>query len=134
MFGYSQYSSGVHEMDRWKEYGIEVKGMIEHIVDPERGPKVPYPWEENFPGILKMVNDHVFQITGVDPSAPRPEKKKPTPKKNPQQANAEEITSEDAGLFQSQESDNESQSELVTQEQPEQQEAVPTEELQQQPV
>lgn len=135
MLGYSQYSSGVREMDRWKEYGMEIKKMIEHIADPERGPKVPYPWEEEFPGLLKLVNDHVFQITGVDPSAPLPEKKKPAQKKNHQTSTKDEGEhSEDAGLFQTEDSQVDTQVDSVTQDQPVQQQEVVTTEEQQQSV
>lgn len=82
MVGYKEYQTGIREMDRWKDYSSHVKQMVEHLI--ECGPEVPYPWEIHFPGITKLINDHLFNITGVDPTAPRPPKKKKQAKNKPE--------------------------------------------------
>lgn len=44
---YKIHQSGIKEFDRWKEYPSVVKDMIEHVIDPERGPKVAFNWENS---------------------------------------------------------------------------------------
>ena len=61
---YKQHQSGIKEFDRWKEYPSEVKDMIAHIIDPARGPKVPYPWEEKHPGLIARIGEHIAAIAG----------------------------------------------------------------------
>ena len=56
---YKQHESGIKEFDRWKEYPSEIKAMIEHIVDPARGPKVPYNWDERLPGLKRRIDERL---------------------------------------------------------------------------
>lgn len=56
---YKQHESGIKEFDRWKEYPSEIKAMIEHIVDPARGPKVPYNWDERLPGLKRRIDERM---------------------------------------------------------------------------
>lgn len=44
---YKIHGSGIKEHDRWSEYPVKVKEMIEHILDPARGPKTPFPFEDD---------------------------------------------------------------------------------------
>ena len=60
---YKQHKSGVKEFDRWKEYPVEIKSMIDHILDEARGPKVPYPWEEKFPGLKDRISQRIKAMT-----------------------------------------------------------------------
>lgn len=59
---YKVHTSGVKEFDRWKEYPSEVKEMLAHVVDPARGPKVPYDWEGKFPNLLEKINSMIEKI------------------------------------------------------------------------
>lgn len=43
---YKVHGSGIKEFDRWSEYPSTVKEMVTHILDPERGPKVQFPFDE----------------------------------------------------------------------------------------
>lgn len=62
---YKVHQSGVKEFDRWKEYPAEVKEMIQHILDPQRGPKVAYPWEEKHAGLTDRIAERITAIAGV---------------------------------------------------------------------
>lgn len=61
---YKQHASGIKEFDRWKEYPIEIKNMIDHILDDDRGPKTAYPWEENHPGLEQRIQDQIKKMVG----------------------------------------------------------------------
>lgn len=61
---YKQHASGIKEFDRWKEYPIEIKNMINHILDDDRGPKTAYPWEENHPGLEQRIQDQIKKMVG----------------------------------------------------------------------
>lgn len=61
---YKLHLSGIKEFDRWKDYPTEIKKMIEHVLDPKRGPKVPYDWETNFPGLENRVNNLILEMVG----------------------------------------------------------------------
>lgn len=85
MVAYHQFPNGVREINRWKEYQSEVRAMIDHIVDPERGPKAPYPWDEKYPGLTEKINQRIMDMTGIDPNNPpaaaeKPERKPRRPK------------------------------------------------------
>lgn len=77
MVAYHQFPNGVREINRWKEYQSEVRAMIDHIVDPERGPKAPYPWDEKYPGLTEKINQRIMDMTGIDPNNPPPAAEKP---------------------------------------------------------
>ena len=62
-FMYNVHKSGVIEIDKWREYPSTVKKIVDHIVDPERGPKSPYPWETEFPGLLNYIEETIKNIT-----------------------------------------------------------------------
>ena len=62
-FFYNIHKSGVIEIDKWREYPSTVKKIVDHIVDPERGPKSPYPWETEFPGLLNYIEEKIKNIT-----------------------------------------------------------------------
>lgn len=61
---YKQHASGIKEFDRWKEYPVEIKNMIDHILDDDRGPKTAYPWEENHPGLEQRIQDQIKKMVG----------------------------------------------------------------------
>lgn len=74
---YKIHTSGVKEFHRWKEYPTEIKDMIQHILDPQRGSKAPYPWDEKYPGLVEKINQHIKAIAELT-QAPKPD---PKPKK-----------------------------------------------------
>jgi len=61
---YKQHQSGIKEFDRWKEYPTEVKSMIEHILDPNRGSKTAYDWEKHFPGLEENIAEIIAAMVG----------------------------------------------------------------------
>lgn len=65
---YKVHTSGVKEFHRWKEYPIEIREMLDHVLDPARGPKADYPWEEKHPGLLAKIQSHIAAI--AENSAP----------------------------------------------------------------
>ena len=65
---YKQHQSGIKEFDRWKEYPSEVKDMIDHILDPKRGTKTPYNWEEKFPGLEDHIAGVIAAMVGKEES------------------------------------------------------------------
>lgn len=67
---YKIHGSGIKEHDRWSEYPVKVKEMIEHILDPERGPKVPFPFDD---GVVENVNELIRQIAAASASDDEPE-------------------------------------------------------------
>lgn len=76
---YKLHQSGVKEFDRWKDYPIEIKEMISHVLDPQRGPKKPYDWSA-YPGIEERVKQMIAEIVGTieeseEPQPPRSKKK-----------------------------------------------------------
>lgn len=76
---YKLHQSGVKEFDRWKDYPAEIKEMIEHVLDPQRGPKKPYDWSA-YPGIEERVKEMISEIVGPieeseEPQPPRSKKK-----------------------------------------------------------
>jgi hypothetical protein len=97
---YKVHASGIKEFDRWKEYPSEIKLMIEHILDPERGTKVDYPWEETHPGLVDRINKMIKDIVGEQPEQPvqprRKGKNKPENVDAVEETNNEELVSEDA--------------------------------------
>ena len=60
---YKVHQSGVKEFDRWKEYPTVVKEMVEHIIDDERGPRTPYPFEQD---TIDEINRLIAEIAGID--------------------------------------------------------------------
>lgn len=56
---YRVYENGIREFDRWKEYAVVIKDMVEHILDPQRGPKVPFAYPE---GVVATVDKRVEEI------------------------------------------------------------------------
>lgn len=61
---YKQHASGVKEFDRWKEYPLIIKDMINHILDENKGTKVAYPWEEKFPGLEEKIQERIKAMVG----------------------------------------------------------------------
>lgn len=59
---YKVHTSGVKEFHRWKDYPIEIKDMMDHVLDPARGPKAEYPWEEKHPGLVAKIQAHIAAI------------------------------------------------------------------------
>lgn len=59
---YKVHQSGIKEFDRWKEYPQTVKDMVKHIIDEERGPKVPFPFDEE---TVKEINDMIAAIASA---------------------------------------------------------------------
>ena len=92
---YKVHASGIKEFDRWKEYPSEIKQMIEHILDPERGTKTDYPWEETHPGLIDRINKMIKDIVGELPEQPVVQPKPRKGKKTPEVAVTEEIQSEE---------------------------------------
>lgn len=87
---YKQHASGIKEFDRWKEYPIEIKNMIDHILDDDRGPKTAYPWEENHPGLEQRIQDQIKKMVGeVEPTDKK--KKKEVPVTEEVQSVTEEV-------------------------------------------
>lgn len=78
---YKVHTTGVKEHHRWKEYPLEVKEMVEHILDPERGSKTPYPWDKKYPGLAERVNEHIKEIVQRDSVTKPPSKPVPAPPK-----------------------------------------------------
>lgn len=64
---YKIHTNGLKEFDRWKEYPSVIKEMIDHILDPELGPKTDYPWEDKFPGLVGRIDSLVSKIVGERP-------------------------------------------------------------------
>ena len=62
-FMYNVHATGVVEVDRWKEYPSLVRRFVSHITDPQRGPKYPYAWETEFPGLEDYVEELIKNIT-----------------------------------------------------------------------
>jgi len=63
---YKVHTSGVKEFHRWKEYPSEVKEMIQHILNAEKGPKAAYPWEEKYPGLLAKIDEQIKVIASKE--------------------------------------------------------------------
>lgn len=80
---YRVYENGIREFDRWKEYAVVIKDMIEHILDPQRGPKVPFAYPE---GVVATVDARVAEIVRAfreaagEDGAPAGEQRKPAKK------------------------------------------------------
>lgn len=73
---YKTHQSGVKEFDRWKEYPSEIRDMIDHILDENRGPKVPYNWEERHPGLVQRIQDLIKEMVGEpDEASVQPQRK-----------------------------------------------------------
>ena len=85
---YKQHDSGIKEFDRWKEYPAEIKSMIQHIIDPERGPRTPYPFD---PALLQQVNARIAMfVEAMKPLDPPPQA--PREKKKPKKVNGQHET------------------------------------------
>ncbi len=67
---YKIHGSGIKEFDRWKEYPATVKEMIEHILDPERGPKVPFPFD---PALKETIDSMIKAIAMASTDNSEPE-------------------------------------------------------------
>lgn len=93
---YKQHGSGIKEHDRWTDYPIQVKEMIHHVIDPERGPKTPFPFD---PEVIKRVQDRIaLFVEAMKPVTPpvsgedaKKKKKKPKPQVNRQEATEEVV-------------------------------------------
>lgn len=87
---YKQHDSGIKEHDRWMEYPTQVKEMINHVIDPERGPKTPFPFD---PEVIKRVQDRIaLFVEAMKPVTPaatdevaKKKKKKHKPRVNRQE-------------------------------------------------
>lgn len=88
---YKQHASGIKEFDRWKEYPIEIKNMIDHILDDDRGPKTAYPWEENHPGLEQRIQDQIKKMVG-EVEATDKKKKKEVPVTEEGESVVEEVS------------------------------------------
>lgn len=71
---YRIHQTGIKELNRWKEYSPTVKSMLEHIVDPKRGPQAPFKWPK---GLVREVEDIVTKIAEKQGYVP-PENGEPT--------------------------------------------------------
>ena len=60
---YKVHQSGIKEFDRWKDYPLTVKEMVRHVIDEERGPKVPFPFDQE---TVDEINSMIAAIAGVD--------------------------------------------------------------------
>lgn len=89
---YKQHQSGVKEFDRWKEYPAEIKDMIDHILDPNRGAKTPYNWEEKHPGLEARIKDMITAMVA------EVEDKEKTAKKEVTEEVPAEVTEPDATM------------------------------------
>lgn len=95
---YKQHASGIKEFDRWKEYPIEIKNMIDHILDDDRGPKTAYPWEENHPGLEQRIQDQIKKMVGeAEPTDKKKKKEVPV---------TEEVESVNEEVLQDKQSDD----------------------------
>lgn len=63
---YKIHSSGIKEFDRWKEYPAKVKEMVEHIIDPERGPKTPFPFDEKLKETIDSMIKAIVKASTAD--------------------------------------------------------------------
>jgi len=59
---YKIHLSGVREYHRWKQYPSQVKDMLLHILDPNKGTKNPYPWDDKYPGLVSMIKEQIESI------------------------------------------------------------------------
>lgn len=92
---YKIHGSGIKEHDRWSEYPIKVKEMIEHILDPERGPRTPFPFDE---GVRESVDEMIRLIaeaSNADDDEVVEETAEPV-SETQEEAVAEEVTTETA--------------------------------------
>ncbi len=67
---YHIHTSGIKEFNRWREYASAVKLMLKHILDPNLGPKKPFPWDEHFPGLKDSVEEQIAKIVELSGGAP----------------------------------------------------------------
>jgi len=90
---YKQHESGIKELDRWTDYPSEIKSMIQHIIDPERGPKTPYPFDEK---LLQQVQARIAMfVEAMKPTNPPPPRDKKKGKKHhEEQAQESAVTTE----------------------------------------
>ena len=63
---YKIHQSGIKEFDRWKEYPGVVKEMIEHVLDPARGGKVPFAWEDSVEAEVSAMIDAIVAASAPD--------------------------------------------------------------------
>lgn len=88
---YKIHGSGIKEFDRWREYPATVKEMIEHILDPERGPKVPFPFD---PDLKETIDSMVKAIAMASTDDSEPEAT--TEEAAVEEASAEKAETEEA--------------------------------------
>lgn len=91
---YKIHGSGIKEFDRWKEYPATVKEMIEHILDPERGPKVPFPFD---PALKETIDSMIKAIAmaSTDDSEPEATSEQPATEEAVVETVAEEAVVEE---------------------------------------
>jgi len=63
---YNVYATGVKELNKWFEYPSQIKKIVEHILDPNLGPKVQYPWDEEYPDMLNEINEKIKAIINLE--------------------------------------------------------------------
>ena len=88
---YKIHGSGIKEFDRWREYPATVKEMIEHILDPERGPKVPFPFD---PDLKETIDSMIKAIAMASTDDSEPEAT--TEEAAVEEASAEKAETEEA--------------------------------------
>jgi len=77
---YKVHITGLKEFDTWKEYPNVVKAMVEHLVDPNRGPKVAFDWSCYQSDIQELVNGYIKNLVPEkekeSDSHPKPKQRK----------------------------------------------------------
>ena len=63
---YNVHATGVKELNKWFEYPSQIKKIVEHILDPNLGPKVQYPWDEEYPDMLNEINEKIKAIINLE--------------------------------------------------------------------
>jgi len=58
---YTKHKTGVIEISNWPEYTNHIRKFINHILD--KGTKIKYDWESEFPGLLNYINEKIEVIT-----------------------------------------------------------------------
>ena len=59
---YNVLTSGLRQYSNWESYADEVRKMVDHINDPERGTKVPYPIESVYPDVKMNIENNIKAI------------------------------------------------------------------------
>jgi len=63
---YKTHVNGLKEFDTWKEYPVVIKAMVDHIVDPNKGPKVKFDWSVFDANIEELVQSYIKNLVTVE--------------------------------------------------------------------